>query len=169
MDLLEFIRKKDFKADAREVLPYLLRNWTLKKKIAASANNRVVLTLDECDEFFYTIAQFINQKTVTSSVAIAPVFEPPKADYQFRRPLTPESLFNTSSMGAAPATVAAPPPPPLSEIHYSDSFDSDSSSVAESEQVPLSVKLKRALEERELKLQKSAFQVEGATVNVSDA
>lgn len=149
------------------MLPYLLRNYALKNKVAASVNDRVVLTLDECDEFLYTIAQFINQKTVTTSVAIAPVKEPPKFEYQFRRPLTPESLFNTNA-SLPPVTDPATPAMSLSEVPYSDSFDSDSSSVAESDQVPLSVKLKRALEERELKLKNSAFNVQGATVEVTD-
>ncbi|AAS82736.1 ORF2 [Agrotis segetum granulovirus] len=222
MDLLGFIRSKNFEASAKEVINRFKWNSSLKRKLEHTSNDgNIVLTVNELEELLSTLLQFIetpNMQTVpsplpqTTTTTTAP---PPPVVVSRPSPLIgqtvnfncngeEERITNTrrpsdtfSSRASTYSTFVddtssilmppPPPPPPHQTLptygvptvveektdkesnvvenpsFYSSSFDSDSSV----EDVPLSSKLRQALEERER--QKQLVKVTDAVTTDTEA
>ncbi|AJK91664.1 ORF1629 [Spodoptera frugiperda granulovirus] len=105
MDLLEFIRNTGFRADGRHAIMRMRRNHGLKKQLETNVQH-VQLTVDECEEFLYTLVQMIEGHNVTAA------FIPPPSPMPRSRRTSLMSIDQQIYEEDDKVVFIPPPPPP---------------------------------------------------------
>ncbi|ABQ51945.1 hypothetical protein SlGVgp002 [Spodoptera litura granulovirus] len=111
MELLEFIRKQEFRSNAGDVIKRMRHNYSLKQKLDnIGYGTSVSLTIAECDELLYTILQMFNVKlkTTTTPAIIKPI------PVKIISPAPSPTIISTSP----PPPPPLPPPPPPEPMDF---------------------------------------------------
>ena len=100
MDLLEFIVNSGFRADGREAIMRMRRNYDLKKQLESDVTH-VQLNMEQCDEFLNTLLQMFEIRS-RRPVYVAP-----------QQPLYNPLIYTTHLPPPPPPTPTPTPPIPI--------------------------------------------------------